>query len=158
MDRGDLARQLVGYNGWANDRILTAAGRLPGADVTGAGASFGSVIGTLAHIYDAEFGWHERWMARPDPPDAEFADIDAAAAALRKTQLTLDSYVAAWSDGDWDDLCTYGNTPSRTYARGPMLVHVVTHSTFHRGEAALLLTSAGCSPGDLDFLDYIDGA
>jgi uncharacterized damage-inducible protein DinB len=32
----------------------------------------------------------------------------------------------------------------------------VNHSTHHRGEAALLLTQVGRSPGDLDYLDWIE--
>ena len=37
-----------------------------------------------------------------------------------------------------------------------MLAHVVNHGTQHRSEAAVLLTAAGRSPGDLDMSDYAD--
>ena len=36
------------------------------------------------------------------------------------------------------------------------MVHQVNHATQHRSETALLLTQAGHSPGDLDFLRYFD--
>lgn len=36
------------------------------------------------------------------------------------------------------------------------LVHLLTHDAQQRSDAATLLSLAGQSPGDLDFLDYVD--
>jgi uncharacterized damage-inducible protein DinB len=36
------------------------------------------------------------------------------------------------------------------------IVHIVTHGTLHRGEAAQMLTECGHSPGDIDLLDFLD--
>jgi uncharacterized damage-inducible protein DinB len=35
-----------------------------------------------------------------------------------------------------------------------MHIHLLNHGTQHRSEAAVLLTAADRSPGDLDLIDY----
>jgi uncharacterized damage-inducible protein DinB len=37
-----------------------------------------------------------------------------------------------------------------------MLLHLANHGTQHRSEAAVLMTAAGHSPGDLDLWDYAE--
>ena len=37
-----------------------------------------------------------------------------------------------------------------------MLPHLVNHGTQHRSEAALLLTQAGRSPGEIDLIFYLE--
>ncbi len=35
-----------------------------------------------------------------------------------------------------------------------MMQHIINHSTQHRSEIAVMLTEAGCSPGDVDMVFY----
>ena len=37
-----------------------------------------------------------------------------------------------------------------------MLVHVVNHGTYHRGQITTMLTAEGRSPGELDLINYAE--
>ena len=42
-----------------------------------------------------------------------------------------------------------------TWCGWHLMAHVVIHGTQHRSEAAILLTSAGHSPGELDLIGFL---
>jgi uncharacterized damage-inducible protein DinB len=66
---------------------------------------------------------------------------------------TLDdaALAAGWSDATPQAAKALTDFPLWYY-----LVHVVTHSQQQRSDAAILLTRAGHSPGNIEFLDYAD--
>jgi uncharacterized damage-inducible protein DinB len=59
----------------------------------------------------------------------------------------------AWLETIDDDFVAYIHEGVPVWQ---MLLHLANHGTQHRSEAALLLTGAGRSPGDLDLIDYAD--
>jgi uncharacterized damage-inducible protein DinB len=46
--------------------------------------------------------------------------------------------------------------PLRGIPMWQTMVHLMNHGTQHRSEAAVILTEAGGSPGDLDVLDFAE--
>ena len=108
--------------------------------------------GILVHHLGAAQRWRhglsggdERELPRPER--APLPTIDALRARWQEEW-------AAWTA--WLD--TLDSEALETQYDGiPMwqlLAHVVNHGTQHRSEAAVLLTSAGHSPGDLDMRDF----
>jgi len=152
-------RTLYDYNFWANRRILDAAARVPAELFSTAALGACKLCDTLEHIMAAESIWRLRWEG-VDPASvefpAEFATIEDLIVRWRAEDQLLAAYLDRLSDADLDRPLTFargGASDTRTLWH--LMVHVVTHGTQHRGEAALLLTELDCSPGDLDFTAFI---
>jgi uncharacterized damage-inducible protein DinB len=147
----DYIRVLLDYNYWARDRALASAEPLSPEEVSRAmGSSFPSVLDTLVHIYSAEWIWYRRWQgessARPD------ATRLVSVAALRAAWLPLEQQIRSFVDGLGPaglsrivDYKTLGGQPSAS-PYWQMIVHVVNHGTYHRGQVASLLRQLGAKP------------
>jgi uncharacterized damage-inducible protein DinB len=68
------------------------------------------------------------------------------------------SYLAGLTDGNLYNHLTYKIQTGEVRDRilWHCLVHVVNHGTQHRNEAAAILTSFDCSPGELDFTRFLN--
>ncbi len=153
---------LFDYNYWANTRVMEAAERVgEGSFAAPADLSHGSLRDTLVHIYGAEQTWRMRCQEGLSPaslPRGEaFPTLAALSAEWQQEELTMRSFLGSLSDDDLGRTVEYKNTKGTSFAN-PMwqlLLHLVNHGTQFRGEAAVLLTRLGASPGDLDFIYYL---
>jgi len=67
-------------------------------------------------------------------------------------------FVANLDAAQLDQGVAYTNTsgqPQRILPLWQLMVHQVNHATQHRSEIAAMLTHFGHSPGELDFLRYL---
>lgn len=157
----DQIRDVYAYNAWANGRILDTAQRLDPAALLEATTAAGSIRDILVHTAWAHWIWLERWQGesprvRWAPED--FSDLPALRARWGEVERDTARYLADVNESDLGREIAYANFAGETW-RYPLwqaLMHQVNHATQHRSEAALLLTEAGHSPGDLDFLRYFD--
>ncbi len=157
----DHIRALYAYNAWANDRILNTAARLDPTDFVAEHAATGSLRDILAHTAWAQWIWLERWRSASPRGRWDAADIpDLVSLQSRWANIESETarYLAALDVSELDRVVSYVNFAGEPwrYPLWQMLLHQVNHATQHRSEAALLLTAAGHSPGDLDFLIYFD--
>jgi uncharacterized damage-inducible protein DinB len=155
-------QELYDYNAWANDLVLRAAGRLTTEQFTApAPVSFGSLCGTLVHLLSAEWTWRMRCSAGISPDalldEASFPTFAALQARFALETAQLSRFVAGLDDAALDRRVRYTNTKGTPFETPlwQVLLHVVNHGTQFRSEAAVVLTTYGASPGDLDLIGFL---
>ncbi|HWL88385.1 MAG TPA: DinB family protein [Polyangiaceae bacterium] len=133
------ARMLARYNAWANKTLFDAVARLPEGEAMKPRASvFKNIVHTLNHNYVIEDifrahleGREHTYTARntPEPP------LDR----LWLAQQTLDAWCIDWSDAITEDALeervpfVFVGGGEGIMTRSEMLLHVVNHTTYHRG-------------------------
>jgi uncharacterized damage-inducible protein DinB len=160
MNKEDI-QTLFAYNAWANERILSAAAKVPEEKFAiPAHLSHGSLRTTLVHMIGAEHVWRQRAQEGVSPStllkEADFPTF----ASLRQYVMDEDQkfidYAAGLTDAELQQVAHYKNTRSELFATPlwQILAHVVNHGTQTRSEAAIALTEYDCSPGDIDLIKY----
>jgi len=153
-------QELYGYNAWANRRVLEACSALTSGQLTQeVGGSFGSLRNTLAHIIDVEWLYLERWLGRAPAslPKAEsYADLGSLRERCETVTRDFEKSIRGLSDAELNRIFEFKNTKGTSY-RHPlweMLVHLVNHSTYHRGQVTVLLRAIGAKPLATDMIAF----
>lgn len=157
----EAIRTLYDYNAWANTRILDTAERLKLQQFITPANGGEAIRDILVHTASAHWIWLERW--RGTSPSgmwnpADFPYVATLRARWAEVEEETRRFIAELDEADLGRIISYVNTRGQTwsYPLWQMLLHQANHATQHRSEAALLMTRFGCSPGDLDFLVYVD--
>lgn len=155
--------ELVRHAAWANNQLLNAAERLSPEQLrTPLGdGSFGDLLETLIHIYDADDTWFDRASTGSSGPALspdDYPSIVALRPAFQQLAVKGEAYLMTLQDDALDERVSYRSYygSEGTYTRSEMLSHQIMHAQQHRGEVALILSQLGQSPGEIDFLDYVE--
>jgi len=151
---------LFDYLYWARDAVLRAAAQLSDDEFTSTDTvTTRDLRGTLVHELDVQWSWRERLKGADWEEWGDDADLDAhdypTLHSLREHWLRDEGEMRAW-------LAILDNTdleaqPSRDEDVHPLwyyVMHLVSHGIQQLSEAAVLLTKAGHSPGDIGFLEF----
>jgi len=155
-------RKLYAYNHWANDRILGNVDGLSRDELMrGDGTSFGSLWGTLVHIFGVEWLYPQRWKGN-SPPTLPKQDSISDFANLRsywnKTKAEQRQFLEELTEERLHRRLDYINLQGERYGYPliDQMKHLVNHSTYHRGQVALQLRSLGRKADSTDYLWYFD--
>jgi uncharacterized damage-inducible protein DinB len=143
-------RNLFSYDDWANREVLSA---LQALDVPPARS-----INLLSHIVSAERVWLERLLVQKQtlPVWPQFT--------LEQCKLEVDQlpdlwkgYLTSLGEAGLSASLAYKNTKGESFAsqKQDILLHVVMHSAYHRGQIAADMRAAGFTPAFTDFIHAV---
>jgi uncharacterized damage-inducible protein DinB len=159
---------LFEYDRWANNRVLQAVSTLTVQQFTrDLGGSFRSVRDTLVHIIGGEWGWltifnepspgptfvtelwtrHDALFTPNTFPDV--ASVRLKWAEVEKAQVEFVNRVTNES--------LQRTLPLRTtqISLAHLMQHLVNHSTYHRGQIAIMMRQLAAKPLSTDFLIFL---
>jgi uncharacterized damage-inducible protein DinB len=148
----DAVHALLDYHYWARDRMLDAVEPLSADQFTQAmGNSFASVRDTVVHIYSAEWVWCSRWRGESPvqmlTPGA-FPDLATLRTAWAEHETILRGLAEGLDAAGVDrviEFKTLAGQPSASVL-WQMLLHLVNHSSYHRGQVTTMLRQLGAAP------------
>ena len=135
-------QHLFNYDEWANLEVLRV--------LRSSGTERSQKL--LAHILSAERLWLERLQQKP-PGRAVWPEL-----ALDQCEKEIRDLATEWKrwlqTANLDLQVSYKNSKGEpwTSRAGDILLHVITHSTYHRGQIAADLRAAGVQPAYTDFI------
>ena len=151
-------RSLLAYTMWADRQVLEALAEVPPAHLTqDTGSSFGSMLGTMAHILGAEQVWLSRLVGAPLerlPSERDYADLPSLAAGFVDLWPQLEVFMASLTEAQLATSFSWVNFAGESH-HAPfhqVLYHFANHSTYHRGQVALQMRQLGHQPPGTDLV------
>jgi len=157
-------KRLAAYNEWANARVLRTVAELGGNQATkNLEGSFPSIRDTVSHIVATEWLWLRRWKGEsPDslPEWSVAADPELLRNKLDEIETERASFLSSLRDPDLKREISYRNLKGEPwrYSLADLLLHLINHSTYHRGQVATMLRQVGATPLPTDLLVFRDEA
>lgn len=154
---------LTRYKAWADDVFLSAIAAVPPTElIAPRPIVFGSLVRTLHHSYAMDYVWQCHLLGRPHGLTSRNPGHCPAFAELAASQREMDQwyidYAQCLSHEALHDRVNFefiGGGRS-AMARGEILLHVVNHTTYHRGHVAGMLYHLGIFPPATDLPVFLE--
>ena len=162
MTTPDTARMLARYNAWANKLTFDAVAALPQGEATRERKSlFKNMVHTLNHNYVIDRIWQAHLEGREHGYGARNTPDHPPLEELWRLQQEIDAWYIAWADAQTDASLAErltvtligGNRTAMT--RGEMLLHVINHTSYHRGFVGDLFYQVPARPPTTDLPVYL---
>lgn len=167
MNKDDI-HLLYEYDRWANNRVLQAASALTTEQFTrDLSGSFRSVRDTLVHIIGGEWGWLTYWK-EPSPSPAFLTDLwDRHDVLFRSDSFpNITGVKSKWAEVEREQVEFVNRVtneslermlPTRTtqLSLASLMQHLANHSTYHRGQVAMMMRQLSAKPIATDFSMFL---
>ena len=156
------ARMLTRYNAWANKLIFDAVAALPPGEAAKERKSlFKNMVHTLNHNYVIDRIWQAHLEGREHGYAGRNTPDHPPLSGLWREQQVIDDWYIAWSDKMSDTALdervsfTLIGGNQGMMSRGEILLHVVNHTSYHRGFVADLFYQVPARPPTTDLPVYL---
>jgi len=154
------ATTLIDHLYWVRDRVLEQATAASEALVTETPTTTRDLRATLVHELDVQWSWRERlkgadwdeWGPDAELKGEDYLSVEAIAEHWRRDEVDMRDWLASMTDADLDA------SPVRDEDQQPLWCYVLplySHGLQQFSEAAVLLSEAGHSPGEIGFLEFV---
>lgn len=149
---------LTRYKAWADNMFLSALSSLPDTELTAPRPIvFGSLLRTLNHSYQMDRVWKCHLLGKPHGLTTRNPDDCPELEELIVRQRSIDEWYVNYAEtiveNELKEIVEFEFIGGETgkMNRRDILLHVVNHTTYHRGHAAGILYQIDVSPPATDF-------
>jgi uncharacterized damage-inducible protein DinB len=147
----DTVHRLVAYNGWADKRAIESVRTGLKVDP--------KVFRSLAHLLVAEKVWLMRLLGQETvgidlSPELSLEECEILVA---ENQHGYEKYLGTLTSANLDSLITYQNSKGKTFQTSvrDILLHLLFHGAYHRGQLASAIRAQGQTPVNTDFITFV---
>jgi len=145
--------KLLDHLAWADGRVLDSLRAMPNLDQR--------ALDLYAHVLGAEHVWLSRMSTRT-PGEKVWPDLtlERAAVLAAENATGLRALLESCSADELQRKVAYRNSAGFDFESTveDMLLQVILHGCYHRGQVALLLRDAGAEPSPTDYIAFVRGS
>ncbi len=143
-------REMFAYDDWANGEALRSLQEMEHPPER--------ARKVMAHILSAELLWMER-LRREEQKAAVWPEfgLDDCERRLPQLKQAWQDYLMELSDADLDREIAYTNSKGEQYKNAvrDILMHVLMHGVYHRGQIAAAVRDRAGEPAYTDFIEAV---
>ena len=148
---------LARYKAWADARLYDMLAVLPADALAAPSPIFaGSILRTLNHVYLMDAVWKSHLLGVPHDLTTRNPEATPSFPELRDVQRAIDAWYVDYTKAMTPDACnevahfTFIGSGEGALRREDIVLHVVNHTTYHRGHITAMLNQVGVQPQATD--------
>lgn len=140
--------KLYQYNQWANQRVLGALDKQQVDDE--------KILTIMSHVVSALFIWLSRIEGKSPAAYPLWKQYSRTELLKMNEEITQRWIKFVENTDDFNRELVYNNYVGDPYKNDveQIMIHLVNHSTYHRGQVALLMRQNSFEPINTDFITY----
>ncbi len=143
--------KLVRWKAWANALVFDAIGKMPDEALSAPQAiGFGNLLRTLNHVLAMDHVWRSHLLGQAHGLASRNPEYCPPFAEIRERQRAMDAWYVDYADtlavGDEVIEFSFIGGGAGAMSRADIVLHVVTHGTYHRGHIAQMMRPHAAPP------------